>query len=127
MLPQLAISKVDAHTAAVTPLGFQRIWHAHRFMARLRGLLGRPRLCADEGLLLSPCRQVHTFGMRYALDVVYLDKQGLIVKCVPGLAPNRVAGAKRAHHTLELASGTIARQGLAVGDRLLWEGIKCRG
>ncbi len=114
---------MDVHTAAVTPLGFRRIWHAHRFMARLRGLLGRPRLAADEGLLLSPCGQVHTFGLRYALDVVYLDKQGRIVKCVSGLAPNRVAGARGAWHTLELACGAIARQQLAVGDQLIWEGI----
>ena len=123
MLPQLTLSKVDAHTATVTPLGFQRIWHAQRFFTRLRGLLGRPRLAVDEGLLLSPCGQVHTFGMGYALDVVCLDKQGCIVKCVPGLAPNRVAGAVGARHTLELASGAIMRQGLVVGDRLTWRGV----
>lgn len=123
MLPQLGMSKVDTGTAALTPLSLQRVWHAHRFWARLRGLLGRPELALDEGLMLSPCRQVHTFGLRYTLDVVYLDKQGRIVKCAPSVAPNRVSGSRLAWHTLELAQGAIAQQGLAVGDQLMWKGI----
>ncbi len=123
MLPSIKISKVDSRTFTATALDLQRVGHARRFGSRLRGLLGRPPLAARDGLLLSPCAQVHTFGMRYALDVVYLDKHGNILKCVPALLPNRLSGAPKARHTLELANGSIARQGLAVGDRLVWEAV----
>jgi uncharacterized membrane protein (UPF0127 family) len=121
MLAQLNLGKVDVRSAAVQPLGLMTVWHARRFFERLRGLLGRPALQAQEALLLSPCGQVHTFGMHTALDVVFLDQQGRVLKCVETLRPNRVSGAARARHTLELAAGSIARQGLCVGDRRVWE------
>jgi uncharacterized membrane protein (UPF0127 family) len=123
MLPTIKISKVDTQTFTTTALDLQPVGHACRFGSRLRGLLGRPPLAARDGLLLSPCAQVHTFGMRYTLDVVHLDKYGKILKCVPALLPNRLSGASQAKHTLELAHGSIARQGLAVGDRLVWEAL----
>ena len=96
------------------------VYAARRWWPRLRGLLGRPALAAEEGLLLSPCGQVHTFGMRYALDVVYLDRGERVVKCVAGLRPNRVSGSWRGWQVLELAAGGLKRTGLRVGDRLLW-------
>jgi hypothetical protein len=58
--------------------------------------------------------------MRYSLDLVFLDKRGTVVKCVPALRPNRAAGARRARHTLELAPGSIAAKHIRVGDILCW-------
>lgn len=97
------------------------VGHARHFLTRLRGLLGKPPLVAGTGLLLTPCSQVHTVGMRAPLDVVFLNADGVVLKCVPRLAPFRVAAARGARHALELASDTVQRLGLQAGDRLRWE------
>ncbi len=86
---------------------------------RLRGLLGRRRLEADEGLLLRPAGSVHMLFMRFPIDVVFLDREDTIVKVVPGLRPWRFAAARRAKRTLELAAGAASRARLAPGDRLV--------
>ncbi len=93
-----------------------RIMLAQRFWARLVGLLGRRALAPDEALLLSPCNNIHTFFMRFPIDVVFLDKQGAVLAIVPALRPWRVAAARRAHACLELAGGGARRFGLEVGQ-----------
>lgn len=95
-----------------------RVMLAQRFLARLVGLLGRRGLAPDEALLLAPCNNIHTFFMRFHIDVVFLDKDGAVLAIVPALRPWRVAAARRAHACLELASGGAHRFGLTVGQRL---------
>lgn len=97
--------------------------HARHFFSRLRGLLGRKQLAEDSGLLITPCSQVHTLGMRLPLDIVFLDANGTVLQCVPGLAPCRVAAARGAKHTLELAPGRVQQLNLHPGDRLCWETV----
>lgn len=87
---------------------------------RMRGLLARPALKSGEGLLISPCRTVHTFGMRHALDLVFLDRHGRVCKLVPDLAPGRFAGSIAASMTLELASGSLKQIRLSVGEQVEW-------
>lgn len=87
---------------------------------RLRGLLGRHPLAAGEGLLLAPCASVHTFFMRYSIDLVYLDRDGCVVKVVPTLSPWRMSAARRAHATLELAAGGAAAAALHPGRRVVF-------
>ena len=89
-------------------------------LERMRGLLGRPPLQAGEGLLIEPCPSVHTFGMRYALDLVYLDAAGQVLKLVQELRPWRMSSCTRAHATLELPSGAIRHSGIGTGDKLEW-------
>jgi hypothetical protein len=96
-----------------------RCFVADTAWTRLRGLLGRRHLAEDEGLLIRPAGSVHTFFMRFTIDVVFLDDDGTVVKLVPGLRPWRLAAARRAKRTLELASGAAARASLAPGERLL--------
>ena len=81
--------------------------------ARLRGLLGRAP--SPTPLLIAPARSVHTVGMRRPIDVVFLDADLVVVKVVRGLAPWRVAGARRAVAALLLVAGSAT---LAPGDRL---------
>jgi uncharacterized protein len=88
------------------------------FLERSRGLLGRQPLAESEALLLVPCAAVHTFGMRYLLDVVFCDRNGSILRIVRALAPGGVAAAPRARTTWELRAGTADRLALAPGDRL---------
>ena len=79
------------------------------FKERNRGLLALPKIRVDQGLLISPCRSVHTFAMQYPLDLVYLSKQLKVVKLVENLQPNRMSYALAGHSTLELCAGTIER------------------
>jgi len=100
---------------------YRNVRHAKHFLARLRGLLGRPPLKVGEGILLSPCGRIHTLGMRYRLDIIHLDKSGRVLKCVEGLKPNRYSASGKARHTLEVREGSIERNGIKVGDHLRWE------
>ena len=95
---------------------------ARSYWARLVGLLGRSSLKPGEALLIEPCSSVHTFFMRFTIDVVYLDRSHRVVKAVSALRPFRMSmGAKGAHAVIELPSGTVASTQLAVGDELAFE------
>lgn len=83
----------------VVPL---RLRTAASFWRRAAGLFLFRRMGLHEGLWLRPCRAVHTVGMGRAIDVVFLDRQGLVVKTVHALPPNRAAGCMRAHSVVEL-------------------------
>jgi uncharacterized membrane protein (UPF0127 family) len=95
-----------------------RVALARRFLPRLVGLLGRRGLADDEALLLAPCNNIHTFFMRFRIDVVFLDQDGAVLLIVPALRPWRVAAARRAYACLELAAGGAKRFDLRVGQRL---------
>lgn len=91
---------------------------ADGFFSRLRGLLFAPALQPGEGLLIRPCAAVHTVFMRTPIDVVFLDRRGVIRKIVPRLKPWRAAGYPGAWQTLELAAGEASRLGLQAGQSL---------
>jgi uncharacterized membrane protein (UPF0127 family) len=94
---------------------------ADTVFTRMRGLLGRKTLEPGAGLLLRPAPSVHTLFMRFPIDVVFLDRDGRVLKVVPELRPWRAAGCRGARQVLELAAGEAARRGLATGDRLVWD------
>lgn len=97
------------------PLSIHR---ADRFFSRLAGLLALPRLQPGQGLLLVPCASVHTAFMGYAIDVVFLDRAGIVQKIVPHLQPWRMAACAGAHQTLELAAGQAEALKLIAGQAL---------
>jgi uncharacterized membrane protein (UPF0127 family) len=98
-----------------------RIRMADGWLARLRGMLARPAPGPGEGLLLTPCSSVHMYGMRFALDVAFLDQSGTVVALYPSLAPgSRTRWHRNAAHALELPSGTLEDSGTSVGDVLVW-------
>ena len=84
-----------------------RIEVARGWWGRARGLLGRSGLPPGHGLLLNPCRAIHTLGMRFAIDVVFLDATGRVVRVCRDVPPGRwmVRGGRDAVATLELAAG----------------------
>lgn len=100
-----------------------RVWRAVSGWERTRGLLGRPALNTGEGLLIDSCRLVHTVGMRYSLDLVFLDRLGRVSKLAGNVAPLRMAGSFSASTTLELAPGMLAQCDLKVGDQLAWREV----
>ncbi|NOZ06208.1 MAG: DUF192 domain-containing protein [Chloroflexi bacterium] len=92
---------------------------ATSFLARLRGLLGRKALAKGEGLLLCPESSIHTFLMRFPIDVLYLDENNTVIRLTEAMPPQRPGPWVRGTHAvLELPAGTIARQGIVVGDKL---------
>ncbi len=86
--------------------------------SRLVGLLGRRDLSAGEGILLRPASSVHMMFMRFAIDAVFLDRDGVVLRIAAGLRPWRMASRRGAHAVLEVAAGECGRRGVAVGDRL---------
>jgi uncharacterized protein len=104
-------------------LGTHIRW-ADSFLARLRGMTGRAAPGAGEGLLLTPCRSIHMYWMRFPLDVAFLDASGSVVASYPSLRPGgRTRWHRDARHALELPAGTLERSGTAEGDVLRWEAI----
>ncbi len=84
----------------------------------MKGLLGRRELPPGEGVLIRPAPSIHTWFMRFRIDVVFLDWDMSVIDVVEGLGPFRVASRRRARAVLELAAGEARRRGLRIGDRL---------
>jgi len=93
-----------------------RILAADTSEMRTRGLLGREGLAPGEGLWIAPCEWVHMFGMKFAIDLVVLDKAGRVVGTKTDLRP-----FWGAHSTIELPVGAIAASETRKGDQIRWE------
>ena len=91
---------------------------ADKPLRRMRGLLGRTDLPPGEGILLRPAASVHTFFMRFPIDVVFLDDELRVVRTA-ALPPWKAAGCRGAKAVLEVPFGTSAELELREGDRLL--------
>ena len=96
----------------------ERCTLADRPLTRLRGLLGRDGLDSGQGLLLRPASSVHTFFMRFPIDVVFLDRALVVLSIADDVDPWRTASQRGAKAVLELPAGESSRHGLAVGDQL---------
>lgn len=97
----------------------QQLSIADTFWSRLRGLLGTASLPGGRGLLISPCSSIHMFGMRYSIDVVFLDKEWRVLKILPFLPPGATGRCSGSTYVLELPVGTLAATSTAVGDELM--------
>jgi len=89
---------------------------------RTKGLLGRDGLAPDSGLWIVPCEWVHMFGMKFAIDIVVLDKHDVVVGVQENLKPGTIGKFFwGGHSTLELPAGALRASGTAKGDRVEWE------
>ncbi len=88
---------------------------------RRTGLLKHKTLEPGDGLWIVPCESVHTFFMRFAIDLVYLDRHKKVRKVSRAVPPWRLSACFAAHSVLELPAGTIAETGTAKGDQLMIE------
>src|SRR2546423_5736727 len=96
-----------------------RAEHAESFWSRFRGLLGRTGLEPGEGMVFEPCNSVHMIGMRFAIDVIHLDRSGQVVRIVPSLRPNRLGPLVwRSHVVVELPAGTAHATDTHEGDQI---------
>lgn len=83
---------------------------------RRKGLLGRTGLEPGGGLWIVPCESVHTFFMRFPIDLVYLDRKNRVRKVRHAVGPWRLSACLTAHSVLELPAGTARESGTVRGD-----------
>jgi uncharacterized protein len=94
---------------------------------RNKGLLGRKGLAAGEGLWIVPCESVHTVGMQFPIDLVYLNRSHRIQKTRSNVRPWRISACLSAHSILELPSGTIRDTQSCPGDVVEFTAVLPRG
>jgi uncharacterized membrane protein (UPF0127 family) len=95
---------------------------ADRFLPRLKGLLLAREPVAGEGLWIHPCSMIHSFGMRFEFDAIFLGPEGKVVGRYERFGRNRISGFFRtARGVLELPAGTIAETATEVGDEVRFE------
>lgn len=88
-------------------------------LARMKGLLGRSSLSADSGLLITHCNSIHMLFMKFALDVIFLDRFDQVVGLVQNIPPYAVSPIYwRATKAIEVAAGTITLTRTKLGDKL---------
>jgi uncharacterized membrane protein (UPF0127 family) len=88
------------------------------------GLLKKEKLKPGEGLWITPCESVHTFFMKFAIDLVYLDRKKRVRKIRHAVPPWRISGCLAAHSVLELPAGAAAASGTQPGDQLELEPLE---
>lgn len=88
---------------------------------RNTGLLKHQRLDPGHGMWIVPCKAVHSFWMKFAIDLVYLDRRKRVRKVRPSLVPWRLSGCLPAYSVLELPVGVIESSGTQPGDQLILE------
>ncbi|MBM4764495.1 DUF192 domain-containing protein [Bacillus sp. B15-48] len=90
---------------------------ADSFFKRLRGLMFRKTPLAKEGLWITPCNSIHMCFMKFAIDAVFINKEGKIIKTVAELQPWRfVKPVKGAYSVIELPAGTVQKLELKEGE-----------
>jgi uncharacterized membrane protein (UPF0127 family) len=99
---------------------------ANKMFPRMRGLLGRRSLPAGEGLLIRPAPSVHTFFMRFPIDVLFLSRSGQVLKVCADVGPWRARSCRGAYAVVELPAGEAGRRGVAVGDSMETEDLALR-
>lgn len=93
---------------------------ASRAIERLIGLVAQPLPEPGAGLWIEPCRAVHTFGVRGALDLVFVSRNGVVLRVCERVPPGCARGALRARAVLEMRAGEVHRLGVRPGVRLRW-------
>jgi uncharacterized protein len=86
--------------------------------SRRRGLLGRDALDPDTAVIIAPSNAVHTFFMRFPIDLIFAARDGRVLKLRYNVRPWRLSASMRAFAVVELAAGTLAKTGVHVGDKL---------
>lgn len=108
-----------ARLRVVDPRGgvVAHVTEARTAWSRMIGLLAHASLPVGEGVLLAPAWSIHTWFMRFPIDVVFLDRERRVLRVCPSLPPWRlVSGTRRAQTVLEFGAGTLERAPLAPGD-----------
>jgi uncharacterized protein len=95
--------------------------------ARNKGLLGRTHLPPGAGLWIVPCESVHTFFMKFSIDLVYIDRNKRVKKVRSNVGPWRLSACLSAHSIIELPAGVIERTQTLPGDQLHFSPLVSEG
>lgn len=110
--------KATNHTSNKELAGSLQV--ADSLLQRMKGLLGRKTMDAGQGLWIKPCMGIHTFGMAFPIDVVFLDRDHIVVAVAAKVVPNRLTAIyPKAASVLELPAGIIAQTATKTGDLIL--------
>jgi uncharacterized protein len=122
------VKRLIARNASTGRVVAERVGVAATRADRAVGLLSRSGLNPGEALWIVPSRGVHTWGMRFPIDIVALDGSGLVIDCVSSLKPWRIRLPRRGTAgVLELEAGRLAASGTTVGHRILFEAAEESG
>ena len=100
----------------------ERCIQADRFGSRLIGLLNKKSITSQEALILVPCDMVHTIVMRFPIDIIFVNREGLVLKIIENLKPTRIAArVPGAWAVIEAKSGMAEVLGIKPGLALKWE------
>jgi hypothetical protein len=95
-----------------------KVRKADNFVTRLIGLLKRKHLGPEEALWLMPSKGIHTIGMKFPIDVIFLNRSHEVVGLISGLAPYRISSVHlRGYSVMELPNGTIRKSRTEIGDK----------
>ena len=98
-----------------------RLKIAGHFFDRLRGLIGIRSLTEGDGLLIPKCQGIHTFGMSFPIDIIFLNQEQKVIRLTSTVVPNRFGPVKlESKSVLELPAGTIEKRNIHLGDRFVF-------
>src|SRR3989338_5351382 len=99
---------------------------AKHLFDRLRGLIGFPPLRPGEALQIPLCQCIHTFGLTYSIDVIFLDRNNTVIRIASGIKPNSISSfSARARSVVELSFGTIEKLRIKHGDQFEFFETEC--
>jgi uncharacterized protein len=113
--PALSFRLVNARTGGVVA---DHVVAAFDSKARRTGLLAHESMPMGTAMIIAPTNAIHTFFMKFAIDVLFVAKDGHVVKARAEVRPWRMSAAWRAHAVIELPSGTLERSRVQPGDRV---------
>ena len=92
---------------------------ADTFLSRLIGLLGRTTVGEEEGIILSPCNSIHTIGMRFPIDAIFLDQNNKVCHLIINMNRFKISPiVKNASKVIEIQSGKIKKLNVQMNDEL---------
>lgn len=111
--------KVQVYNLSKDNILLDKAYIADNFFTRLKGLLGKDGLDSGEGLIIKPCNSIHTIGMKFPIDVAFLDKDDRVVHIMNNIPSGRFSPiVKKAKYVIETKAGELALKGLEIGDIL---------
>ncbi len=101
---------------------------AKSFFSRLKGLLGKTDLSEGEGIVIKPCNAIHTMGMKFPIDVAFIDKNNEVIKVIREIPPGKFSPiVKKSVYVIESRENEFNERRLSIGDKLEIKGIQSFG
>ncbi|MGI5875990.1 MAG: DUF192 domain-containing protein [Dethiobacteria bacterium] len=113
------MKKAEVYNKTKKKIILDEVEIADSFFLRLKGLLGRRELLPRKGIIIMPCRSVHTLGMLFPIDLAFVSRDQLICYLIEAMKPNRISPVvKEACCVIEAPAGTFNFSGTEVGDEI---------